>query len=95
VVGGSFTFTARFSKYTPDADDTFDHFTAFAVADGPGGPATFQALLPKYQTGGNWAVELQAFLGAAVPMAICYQPATGAHPADELDDATLVVASMN
>jgi len=90
IEGGAFTLSARFSKYTLDAAATFDFFTAFAMADGSLGPSYFEALLPKYREAGTSFAELEAFLSAAIPLEIRYRPATGAHPADELDDSALV-----
>jgi len=90
IHGASFEFSARFSKYTPNLSDTFDFFTAFAVAVRAERQWAFQSVLPKYSSDGDWRAELQLLLDEGLAINTRYRAAVGSLPAEELDDRALV-----
>jgi energy-coupling factor transporter ATP-binding protein EcfA2 len=90
VEGDLFELNVRFSKYTPDLADTFDLFTTFAVASRSDRRWTFQSVLPKYTTDGEWRPKLQLFLDEGVAIETRYRSAVGPLPGDELNDKMLV-----
>jgi len=90
VEGASFALSARFSKYTPEASDTFEFFTATVIVAAAAGPVGRQLLIPKYARDGEWRTTLQALLDAQIALPICYRPATGGPPGEELNDSALV-----
>lgn len=89
-VEGTFgLLSGRFSKYTPDAQDTFEKLTLFANASGGTAGLPVQALAPKYGGDNGWARELQGLLDRQVGIRVKYLPATGLSPACSLSDVDL------
>lgn len=90
IEGAFGTLSGRFSKFTPDAQDTFEKLTLFAIASRGGAGAVVRALAPKYAGDDGWARELQNLLDREVGVRVRYLPATtGVHPASALSDDEL------
>jgi len=90
IEGGRFSLSARFSKTTPETHQLFDWNTAILVAQSAEVHRAAQLLLPKYLCDGEWRQGIQDILNEIVGCPIHHLSATGRHPGDELDDATLV-----
>ncbi len=90
VAGADFVLSVRFSKYTPEASDTFDKLTILAVAEGPGGQRQARVVAPKYDLDGVWPDPLQAVLEVCGLPPVRYLAPFGDYPASDLTDEVLV-----
>jgi len=90
VEGDEYVLAGRFSKYTPDAEETFDKLTLLAVVGRQGDGEQLQCLAPKYPDSNSWSANLQDLLTRWVGVHCHTLPATGPDPSADIDDVALV-----
>jgi energy-coupling factor transporter ATP-binding protein EcfA2 len=90
IEGAGFALSVRFSRYTPEASQMFEWSTIQACVRRGSDVRTASVLANKYGVSGEWVDTLQPLLEESVSVPVRFFPATGGHPGDVLDDATLI-----
>jgi ABC-type branched-subunit amino acid transport system ATPase component len=90
IEGHGFALSARFSKHTPEAAETFEASTLFLVGRTPDGDHQLSRVVPKFGGADPRLEDVQAWLDSVVRVPMRRFSPVGAAPGDELDDAALV-----
>ena len=88
--GPEWTLSARFSKYTPDATQTFDFMTAYIVGCRGQDVVSEQVLLPKYHAAGAWRDTVGQIVSRVPAIGVRYLSAVQQSPGMGIDDQALV-----